>query len=195
MERKAGFNSPSASTPMDTSVSSTISLKAIEKNEKNENKMEMPGKERDPVEWINWYVETRQQNSCLVNTLYADFELSLTETKRVGSLAIRLLNLCMYRIDDTPVLASKQITKPQEVATHRRFLLIDHTLKILRQLKKKNPNELIHGLIVYRLNAELLLNPLIDASYAHVMQGLCASKEKDQMFEHDVENKRLCFKI
>jgi len=155
---------------------------------------------KDPLAWIGWYIAQQEQNCCYVSTNYKDFEMSLTEIKRTNNQTMRLFHLCMYRVDDKPVASTAtlpSITTPKEqaIASHRRFLLIDHALKELRQAKKKQTQFPIHGMVVYRMNQEFLGSALVDESYARVLKELESRKEADQTFYADTATKTLCFKI
>jgi hypothetical protein len=159
---------------------------------------------QDPIAFVKWYILSGEPNSCFIKTSYIDFELSRREVKRSNGPPMRLLDLCMYRVDTSPVCLEKEkqgnSNKPETVqnhaiASHRRFLLIEHTLKELRNLKKQTMIPVIHGLVVYRMNHELLASSVVDESYTKVLLLLDAQKEADQTFYADVENKSLCFKI
>ena len=151
----------------------------------------------DPLQWTTWYIFSKQVNSCLVQTPYLDYEMTLQETtSKSGGKTMRLLNLCIYRADGQPVPlpsvvnASSITTSPEAISSHRRFSIIQHALKEIKTYKKQYPEEGIHGLVVYRLNFELLL-PQNDASYKAIVQHL--QSQNEQVFE-DGEQKVLYIK-
>lgn len=149
----------------------------------------------DPLQWMTWYIFSKQVNSCLVQTPYLDYEVTLQETKsKTGGKTMRLLNLCIYRADGQPVpsplLSALAPPHPDAIASHRRLSIIEHSLKEIKIHKKQQPDDGIHGLVVYRLNFELLL-PQNDTSYKAIVQRL--QSQNEQLFE-DTEQKVLYIK-
>lgn len=177
--------------PMDTNMNA-VAIPLITTQCETKPKSKSKPNHSDPIEWIGWFIRTAEPNTQMIKTTFADFELSISESKRV-----RLLNLCMYRVDDTP--ASHLVPQPvsQAVATHRRYLLIEYTIKELTKLKKENPEGYIHGLVIYRMNQELISphSELINQSYESILKQLDSQKATGQQFYLDAESKSLCCKI
>jgi hypothetical protein len=190
--RGASAANPGASAPYSgASTPNPLTTPSAQENEKQKEKLGLSLKpvQPDPLQWITWYISSKHLNSCLIVTPYVDFELSIQETKSKTSAGktMRLLHLCMYRVDGQPVPGTTitiQTINKEAIASFRRLSVIEHALKEIKQQKKENTENAIHGLVVYRLNFELLLeqNTL---SYKSIVERLQAQHE--QVFEDTIQ--------
>lgn len=194
---KESYDTFSKDTAMVETELSSLKLTQVMKSIKTK-----PPNSVDPIEWITWYIHNEEVNSCLVQTTYADFELSTTENKSVNGKIVKLLTLSLHRIDDrphvvpVPTTQTQQVTQynPQTIATHRRMLLIEKIMKELRIAKKSHLEHAIHGFVIYRLNGEYLGGQQVEQAYTNLVQALKQKKEPDQMIETD-EQKIIYVKI